>query len=345
MNELRLRWGILGFADIAIHHMIPAIGQSQYGSVEAVSSRSAEKAKGVAEQFGIPMAYGSNEELLDDRSIDAVYIPLPNHLHREWVIRAAQAGKHVLCEKPIGLTSKEAAEMVAACRHNRVLLAEAFMYRHHPRFRAVRECIAAGEIGKIMGIHSVFTYNNTFASDNIRFQPNMGGGAIYDIGVYPISAARFIMGQEPLAVTVHARRSQEHGNIDMMAAGLLEFEHGVAATFACGMQAEYQNYMEIVGDKGRLDIPCVFKADEAGFCLTLEGVRRSVAIEPVNQYTAQSDDFAKAALLGQPLLFPPEDAIDNMLALDACLQSMATRTRVIIKRKSDVSNSAHYVQP
>lgn len=200
----KLRWGILGCASIAKHSVIPGLQQSRLNDVVAIASRDQGKAAQTAEELNIPTAYGSYESLLEDSSIDAIYIPLPNHLHKEWSIRAAEAGKHILCEKPLALTEAEAAEMAEAAAKAGVVLTEAFMYRYHPRYDLMKEMIVAGAIGDIRGIRSAFTFNSSTNHGNVRFRKDWGGGSIYDIGCYPINAARILLGQEPEAVTVQA---------------------------------------------------------------------------------------------------------------------------------------------
>lgn len=328
-----LRWGIVGCAGIAIRSVIPGIQQSERGEVAAIASRGLEKAKETAAKLGIPQAYGSYEELLEDPSIDAVYIPLPNHLHKEWTIRAARAGKHVLCEKPIALTAAETEEMAEACRTAGVHLEEAFMYRHHPRYAMIHDIIASGEIGELRGIHGTFTFNSSGAASNVRFHRDMGGGALYDIGVYPISAARLILGREPEAATVQAMFSPRHDNVDMMASGLLEFPGSIGLTFDCAMWAAFRNTLEILGTDGRIELPSAFiSPEDAGsnfFVIGKEG-RREVEVPVVNQYSLQADSFAKVVLDGEASPYGAADAIANMRALDGCLTSATARTRVKI---------------
>lgn len=329
-NGKKLRWGIIGCAGIAIRSVIPGIMLSQTGEVAAIASRDEEKVKSTAGSLGIPVAYSSYEALLEDDSIDAVYIPLPNHLHKEWTIRAAEAGKHVLCEKPFALNAAEAEEMVAACGKAGVHLAEAFMYRHHPRYDRVKEIIESGEIGTIRGIHGTFTFNASGAKGNVRFHRHMGGGALYDIGCYPFSAARYILGKEPVAATVQAFFSPEHGDVDMMASGLVEFPDSIGLTFDCAMWASGRNTLEILGTEGRIYLPSAFVAapDQASaFSVFVGGEQREETFQPVNQYALQADDFAQAVWGGQPR-FAPEDAVHNMKILDACLQSADQRIRV-----------------
>ncbi|MBB6669849.1 Gfo/Idh/MocA family protein [Cohnella nanjingensis] len=332
MGGRKLRWGIIGGANIAVNAVMPAIAQSELNALEAVASRDTAKGRAVADKFGIAKAYGRYEELLADPEIDAVYIPLPNHLHREWAIRAAEAGKHVLCEKPLVLNAREAQEMVDACRQAGVHLAEAFMYRHHPRMAKVRELIRSGGIGELRAIRGAFTFNNAGDAANIRYRADWGGGGLYDVGVYPLTAARYVMEREPEAVTVQALFSPAHDNVDMMASGLVEFAGGVSLTFDCGMWADFRNFVEIVGTEGRIEIPQTFLpgAETPDYVLHAKGERREEPASQVNQYTLQADNFARA-VWGEPPRFAPEDAVLNMKLIDACYRSARERTRVTLE--------------
>lgn len=329
----KIRWGIIGCAGIAKRAVIPGIQQSETGEVSAIASRGLEKAKKTAEELNIPTAYGSYEELLADPNIDGVYIPLPNHLHKEWAIRAAEAGKHVLCEKPLAINASEAGEMVEACEKAGVVFAEAFMYRYHPRYTMIQDIIKSGEIGELRGIHGNFTFNNSKDMGNVRYKQEWGGGSLYDVGVYPISAARMLLDQEPQAATVHALFSEEHDNVDMMASGILEFGKGVALTFDCGMWAAFRNHLEILGTEGRIEVPSAFvvNQDETDnfYVFTNEG-RREVEVPRLNQYALQADALGRSIRTGEPLPFPATDAIHNMKVLDACLTSAKERRRVEI---------------
>lgn len=329
----KLKWGVLGCAGIAVRAVIPGLQQSERGEVTAIASRDADKAKHTADQLGIATAYGSYEALLADDSLDAVYIPLPNHLHLPWTIRAAEAGKHVLCEKPIALDAAEAARMAEACRERGVHLAEAFMYRHHPRYRMIRELVASGELGELRGIHGAFTFNNAAHHENIRYRRDWGGGSVYDVGCYPISAARLILGREPEAATAHALFSPEHDDVDMMASGLVEFSDGVALTFDCGMWAASRNTLEVLGTKGSIQVPSAFVAGPDGgynFFVVTGGERREVEVSRANQYALQGDDFARAVLDGEAQSFGPDDAVNNMKVIDAVLRSARERARIAI---------------
>ncbi|CAG7645301.1 dTDP-3,4-didehydro-2,6-dideoxy-alpha-D-glucose 3-reductase [Paenibacillus solanacearum] len=331
MSANKLRWGVLGCAGIAIRAVIPGTKLSETGEVAAIASRGIEKAQETAAKLDIPKAYGSYEELLADGEIDAVYIPLPNHLHKEWTIRAAEAGKHVLCEKPAALTAAEMEEMAAACERAGVTFAEAFMYRYHPRYAMIKEIIASGEIGELRGFHGTFTFNSAGNSNNVRFKQSMGGGSLYDVGVYPLTAARMILDCEPEAATMHALFSPQHDNVDMMASGLVEFSGGVALTFDCGMWAFGRNNLEILGTDGRIELPRAYTAgQDAGdnFFVTTKSGRREVEVPRVNQYALQADAFARCVLNGEPLPYSPADAIAGMRVVDACLTSARERRRV-----------------
>jgi xylose dehydrogenase (NAD/NADP) len=327
--ERKLRWGVIGAAGIN-QSVVPAIQSSSTGSVIAIASRDLAKAQAAAQKFNIPIAYGSYEEILLDSQIDAVYIPLPNHLHKEWTIRAAEAGKHVLCEKPIALNAQEAQDMVDACAKANVKLAEAFMYRHNPRLERIKEIIHSGEIGQIRALHGAFTFNNAQDKNNVRYRADWGGGAVYDVGCYPLNSARFIMDSEPTAVTAFAFFSPEHDGVDMMCSGLIEFTDGVAMTFDCGMWADFRQTFEILGTDGRIEIPQAFLPgpDDVDFIVTSKGERREEKAVFQNPYTLQADNFARSILGKQALRFAAQDSVLNMRVIDAVLKSAKEKTRV-----------------
>ena len=327
----KLRWGVIGAAGIN-QSVLPAIQASSTGSVVAIASRDLAKAQSAAEKFNIPTAYGSYEELLLDRSIDAVYIPLPNHLHKEWTIRAAEAGKHVLCEKPLALNAEEAQEMVDACAKADVKLAEAFMYRHNPRWDKIQAIIASGEIGEIRALHGAFTFNNAQDKKNVRYKAEWGGGSVYDVGCYPLSLARLIMGSAPTAVTAHAFFSQEHDSVDMMCSGLIEFNEQISMTFNCGMWADFRQTFEITGTDGKIEIQQAYLPgpEDVDFIVTAKGERREEKLEYHNQYTLQADNFARSIFGEQELLFDSQDAVLNMRVIDAVLKSAKEKARVVL---------------
>jgi xylose dehydrogenase (NAD/NADP) len=329
MTERKVRWGIMSTASIGRRSVIPGIQESKRNVVAAVASRSLENAQKFADELGIPKAYGSYEELLNDHEIDAVYIPLPNHLHKEWTIKAAEAGKHILCEKPIALDEEEAREMVEVCEKEGVVLAEAYMYRHQKRYEDIKNLIKSGEIGDVRGIHSVFTFNNAKDYSNIRYTKEWGGGSIYDVGCYPISAARFLLEEEPSAVTTHAFFSPEHGDVDMVASGLMEFSNGVALTFDCAMWAEFRNELEILGSDGRIVLKNAFLGDQS-YEITKGGQTKTIQVENINPYALQADSFAGSVLEGKPTKFPLSDLVKSMRAVKGALDSAERQERIIL---------------
>ncbi len=333
MSMKKLKWGVMGCAGIAKYSVIPGVQLSEWNEVSAIASRNIERAKQTAAELNIPVAYGSYEELLQDKSLDIIYIPLPNHLHKEWSIRAMEAGKHVLCEKPISLTANEAMEMAEVSKRTGKLVVEAFMYRYHPRYQQIKEIIASGEIGIVRGIHGVFTFNNAADSSNVRYKKEWGGGSIYDVGCYPISAARMLLDAEPEAATVHAFLSPDHDHVDMMASGLLEFPEHIALTFDCGMWAAGRNTLEIVGTEGIIQVPSAFVTPTPGsgdFFVKVKGEERRVETEHYNAYTLQADHLAEAVHGNSKLAFDIHDTINNMKVIDACLRSAEERERVVI---------------
>ncbi|UUZ94690.1 Gfo/Idh/MocA family oxidoreductase [Paenibacillus sp. P25] len=308
MGDKKLRWGIIGTAGIAVRSVIPGIQQSETGVAAAIASRDIKKAEETAGKLGIPKTYGRYEEIVADPEIDAVYIPSPNHLHKEWTIRAAEAGKHVLVEKPAALNAAETVEMAEVCRRAGVQFAEAFMYRYHPRYAMIKEIIRSGEIGELRGFHGAFTFNNAGNTTNIRYRNEWGGGSLYDVGVYPISAARMITEREPEAATVHAFFSPGHDHVDMMASGSLEFPDSLALTFDCGMWASGRNTFEVLGTDGRIEVPSAYvvhqNENDDFFVITKAG-RRQVEVPRVNQYALQADAFGRSVLYGEPPRLTP----------------------------------------
>jgi len=333
-HSRKLRWGILGCANIALKSVIPAIQHSESGYVLGIASRNLEKAQKTADHFHIERIYSNYQALLQDPEIDAVYIPLPNHLHYEWTIKAAQYKKHVLCEKPLSLNKREAKEMLIACQQNGVYLAEGFMYAYHPRYTKIKEILRSGDIGEIRGIHGAFTFNNASDVNNVRFQSQMGGGALYDVGCYPIHAARFLLETEPEAVTVHAYFSPQHDHVDMMASGLLEFPNGIGLTFDCGMWANRRNTLQILGTEGRVEIPSAFicrsHEDSRLLVFSKDEKQKEILLPYVNQYSRQVDQFARVILSGETPLIPTSDSVHNMHVLEACLKSAKERLRVTL---------------
>ena len=331
MTTARLRWGILGTAGI-VATVAAAIGRSEHGQVVAIASRTLSRGRDEARRLAIPTAYGSYDELLADPAIDAVYIPLPNFLHREWVLAAVAAGKHVLCEKPLAITADEAQEMVDAARAAGVVLAEGFMYGHHPRYDRLHEVVRSGEIGEIRSISGTFTFDASDEPDLTIFAGHPGGGAIYDVGCYVLHAARTLLGREPVAATAHAQVSAAHGSADMMTCALVEFPDGVSLLLQCGMWAADEDSLRILGSKGRIEMPSAFFATPGaeGFTVQVGDRRRHEPAPPADHYTLQADRLARAVLFGSPLRYPADDPVRGAAALEACAQALRTRSRVAV---------------
>ncbi len=316
------RWGILSTANIAVEKVIPGMRRARGSEVLAIGSRDEGRGRAVASALGIPRAYSSYEALLADPDIDAVYIPLPNHLHARWTVEAARAGKHILCEKPLALTAGEAQGMVDACRDAGVLLMEAFMYRLHPSWMAVRELIDAGRIGRLTAVDSWFSFFNDDPA-NIRNIHGAGGGALYDIGCYCINLSRMLFGSEPLRVEASVTRDPG-SRVDVLTSGLLTFPGGVA-TFTCSTRVEPDQRVDIYGTSGRISIPIPFNIspDHSTRVLVTAGGDPPVApatevmtIAAADPYAVEAERFAAAVRAGGPVPVPPEDAVANLRVIE-----------------------------
>ena len=322
----KVRWGILSTANIGMTKVTPAIQQAENCEVVAIASRSEEQAQGAASQLGIPGFYASYEALLEADEVDAVYIPLPNNLHHEWTIKAAATGKHVLCEKPIGLSAAEGEEMAAACDEAGVKLEEAFMYRHHPTWVEAVRLLGSGAIGELQAVQSWFSYFND-DPNNIRNRVQLGGGAIMDIGCYCINLSRMLFEAEPTRVEAAVRRDPTMG-IDIVSSAVLEFPGGGQATFTCSTRAEDYQRVHIVGTHGRIDIEIPFNIPpdrETRIFVTRGGdppvapTTETLAFSAADQYTIQARLFAQAILDDTEVLVPIEDAIANMRVIETIL--------------------------
>jgi predicted dehydrogenase len=322
----RIRWGVLSTAKIGREKVIPAIARSQFGKVTAIASRDMARAKAAAQALGIEKPYRSYQELLADRNIDAVYVPLPNHLHVPWSIRAIKANKHVLCEKPIGLNVAEAEQLAGvAAAHPKLKVMEAFMYRFHPQWQMARQLVRDGRIGHLRSIHTNFSYFND-DPQNIRNQRDIGGGALMDIGCYPISVSRFIFDAEPQRVLGQVERDP-NTQIDRLTSAVLEFFQGVA-TFTCATQLVPYQRVHIFGTGGRIEIEIPFNAPADRACrIWVQASRKpDAAVEEVvfdvcDQYALQADAFAQAILEDTPPPTPLADAVANMSVIERVLTS------------------------
>ncbi len=318
----KIRWGILSTARIGTQKVIPAMQQSAYGVVTAIASRNLDKARATASQLGIAKAYGTYEALLADPDVDAIYNPLPNHMHVPWSIKALAAGKHVLCEKPIGLTAAEGQHLLdTARRHPHLKVMEAFMYRHHPQWQRAKHLVQEGQIGTLQTIHSVFAYHNADPT-NIRNQADIGGGGLMDIGCYNISLSRFLFDAEPRRVCGLIDFDPTFGT-DRLASGMLDFADG-NALFTCSTQLDHYQRVQIFGTTGRIEIEIPFNAPPDRPCRLWhqqKGQTHEVTFDTANQYTIQGDRFAQAILNDTAVPTPLEDAIANMRVIEALFAS------------------------
>ncbi|MEP7373767.1 MAG: Gfo/Idh/MocA family oxidoreductase [Chitinophagaceae bacterium] len=327
----KIRWGILSTAKIGREKVIPAMQAAKFCEVAAIASRNKESVKSVADQLKIPVYYDSYEKLLSDPQIDAIYIPLPNHLHVEWAIKSIRAGKHVLCEKPIGLSSDEALQLLLSAKQNPELkVMEAFMYRFHPQWLAAKKMVDDGTIGELRTIQSFFCYYNADPA-NIRNQKEMGGGGMMDIGCYCISLSRFIFGEEPVRVSGNVEYDPVL-ETDRMASGMLDFSAGTA-TFTCSTQLAPYQRVNILGTKARIEIEIPFNAPTdkpTRIWLHTKDSTEEIVFDTANQYTIQGDLFSQAILNNEPVPTPLEDAINNMKVIEAVFESAKEKKFVAV---------------
>ncbi len=319
----QVRWAILGTGLIAQNHVIPALQGAQRCELVGIGSRSKTTAAGIASKFGIPKAYGSYEELLADSEIDAVYLPLPNDLHAPWTLKAADAGKHILCEKPLALTSQEAERVAKHCADRSVLAMEAFMYRFHPAWQTVRDLIANGLIGRVTDVGVWFSFRSTRVGD-YRLDFNAGGGALYDVGCYAVNLSRMLLGDEPLRVHGAARVDPESG-VDMTFSGILDYGDSFA-TFTCSMEQEPQHSVIIHGTDGWISVADPFNCPpDVATTVTIgtggdhhpnASTIETITIAAVNQYGLQATALADAILNGGPSPLPLGDSIANLRLLE-----------------------------
>lgn len=329
-------WGVLSTALIGRQKVIPAMQQGSVSKIDAIASRDLATAQRVATDMGIAKAYGSYEDLLADPTIDAIYNPLPNHLHVPLTIKALEAGKHVLCEKPFALTAAEAEQVIAARDRSGKLVAEAFMVRQHPQWQRVRELVRSGRIGTVRAVQTAFTYHNT-DPNNVRNRADIGGGGIYDIGCYAITTARYVFGAEPERVVSTLERDPSFGT-DRLASAIMVFPGGAQVTFVCSTQLAPYQRVQILGTTGRIEVEIPFNApqneatrlfiDDAS---SLRGAGIGIETFPnSDQYTLQGDAFSRAILGEQPLEYGLEDALCNMRIIDALFESAKTEAWVAV---------------
>jgi len=317
-----LRWGVLSTANIGTEKVIPATQGSVHNEVVAIASRELGRAQAAADALGLGTAHGSYEALLADPGVDAIYNPLPNHLHVDWTIKAMEAGKHVLCEKPIGLDVADARRLVEATRdHPDVVVMEAFMYRFHPQWLKAKQLVDEGALGRLVTTQTFFSYFND-DPDNIRQKPEWGGGGMLDIGCYPVSQARWLVGRNPDRVLATMEIDPRFGT-DRFATATLDFGD-VVTTFTCSTQLSGHQRATLVGTEGRfeIEIPVNAPADEPTRAwLTIGSRSEELTFDVCDQYGLQADAFAKAVFAGEPAPTPLDDAVANMAVLDALFES------------------------
>ncbi len=325
----KISWGVLSTARIGLNKVIPAMQKGKFTVVNAIASRDLTKAKTEAGRLGIIKAYGSYEELLSDSEIEAVYIPLPNHLHLEWIKKSLDAGKHVLCEKPIALNSRQAEEILLYSeKYPDQKLMEAFMYRFHPQWREVKKLLRNGSIGELRNVHSEFFYYNVNPKD-IRNIPEFGGGGLLDIGCYCISVSRLIFGEEPLRVSGLVELDPVM-KTDRLTSGILEFERG-KATFTCSTQMHDRKFVSISGTKGRIEVENPFNPgpDQSCKIILYDGPKRNeLLFEPCDQYSIQADLFSEAIINNTPVPTSFNDAVGNMRVIDKIFESADLRRNI-----------------
>ena len=328
----KINWGILGCAAIARVRTIPGLLQADNASLYAVASRGSAKAEELQKMFGAEKAYGSYEELLEDKNVEAVYIPLPNSMHREWVEKAAKAGKHILCEKPLALNEEEAKEMYDICEAEGVLLMEAFAYRHAPLIQKVKELIDAGAVGKVKYLESHLTDLLTDMG-NIRMNQNLGGGAFYDMACYNVSAISYLAGKEPVRVKAFAEMDPEYG-VDVSNTCLFQYDDGMQAAGYSSLNSYARGYYAVVGEKGRIEVPCNFNCRNiCKFTVTAEGIVDNVEVidEKKTEYTVMCPDnymleieqFGRCILDGEKPLVSKEETLRNIRILDKAFADAA----------------------
>jgi predicted dehydrogenase len=323
----KIKWGILSTAGIGMRKVIPAMQQCEFGEVVAIASRSPEKAISAAKQLSIPKSHGSYEALLADPEIDAIYNPLPNHLHGEWTIRAASHGKHVLCEKPVAKNVAEVRAIIEARDCHKVKIGEAFMVVTHPQWLRTREIANSGRIGQLRSASGFFSYFNSDPS-NVRNVEDFAGGGLMDIGCYPIKTSRFVFGQEPLRVIGSVERDPVF-KVDRLTSAIMEFPQG-QSIFTCSMQLTSYQKMQFFGTEGRVDVEIPFNAPpdkptrifvDSGKDLCAGASQQLESFPICDQYTIQGDSFSRAILDNTEVPNPLEDSLRNMAVIDAIFRS------------------------
>jgi D-xylose 1-dehydrogenase (NADP+, D-xylono-1,5-lactone-forming) len=320
----KIKWGILSTAEIARKTMIPAINAAKNAELYGIASIS-KSSDEIKQEYAVSKTYNDFNKLLDDPTIDAVYIPLPNALHKKWVIEAAKRGKHILCEKPAALTSADTNEMMNACDKYDVFWMEGFMYQHHPQHARVKELIVNGEIGEIKHIESIFTFTLDAEQENIRLNPELGGGCIFDVGCYGIHSSIFLLEKEPKDVFVKGE-IHPHLGVEVSATGLMSFDGGITASFHCGFQEPFVHQYRIFGSKGTISLPFAYRPDmQQGYgSIIIDKANGNSRKEVVfgHQYVLQIEAFSKAIIEKKSPTNSVQDTRRNMKVIDAIYQSL-----------------------
>jgi predicted dehydrogenase len=322
-----LRWGVLSTANIGVAKVIPAMQKSGLLKISAIASRNLEASNAAAERLGIGRAYGSYEELLADPEIDVIYNPLPNHLHVPWTIKAMEAGKHVLCEKPIALNAGEAGQLVEARERTGKLIAEAFMVRHHPQWHYTRERIRSGALGDVRAMQAVFSYYLT-DPNNVRNRADIGGGGLYDVGCYAVASGRYVFEREPERVISLVDRDPGLGT-DRLTSAIVDFGGGARLLFTCSTQLARYQQVDICGTHGRIRMEAPFNPDpdSPAEVIIVDGEGKRTELMPVaDHYQLQAEAFGRAIETGDAIEFPIEDAVANMRVIDAIFRSAASQS-------------------
>jgi xylose dehydrogenase (NAD/NADP) len=328
MGEKRLRFGVMSTANIGRYSVIPALQRSKNCALLAVASRDEGKAQAFAADLAIPRAYGKYEDLLAAEDIDAVYIPLPNSLHRAWTIKAAEAGKHILCEKPLALNAAECNEMISAAEQHGVLLMEAFMYRFHPQTERVLQFLGDCVIGDPRLIYSAFTFRLTNPA-NIRFKPELGGGSLMDVGCYCVNVSRTLAGREPVEVQAFANWGKTGVDDEMV--GTLLFDNRLLSQFTCGLTLERREFYQVAGPDGHIEVQSAFLPGTGDTTICEHHGRREMVahtIAGVDEYQLMVEHFADCVLEQVAMRYPPAEAAANMRVIEALYQSARNGGRV-----------------
>ncbi len=315
--QRKVKFGILGYASIARREIIPAIGEANNAMNYALASVRPEARKEAKETFGFEKVYGGYDALLRDPEVEAVYIPLPNGLHKEWTIKAARAGKHVLCEKPMALTREDCLEMISACEENGVKLMEAFMYRFTTRVRILKGLLDSGAVGEVRHINSTFSFLNSRTQD-VRFDPAMGGGSLWDVGCYPINLIGMIMGEEP--VSLCAQKTERHG-VDFSLSAVMKYRSGAICTANCGFDADSALVTEINGITGSILMRDSFHETDTPILLVKDGVTEEIPVPACKRYVLEVEDFADAVITGREPGFSLSETVRNVGLITRILET------------------------